>query len=120
MTKLSYDGVRGCANGLIKSYLTQYAEMEGTRHSSLQECIRLYIRSSFIFDIHKCILYMQLNVSNFCTLTIQLYQAHWDINAELDKISVWLKVNKLSINVSKSKCWTFYHPKKIIPRLQLK
>ena len=39
----------------------------------------------------------------------------FDINKELSKLSIWLKLNELSLNVSKSKFMIFYHPlKKII------
>ena len=43
-----------------------------------------------------------------------------DINIELAKISEWLKANKLSLNVAKSKCMFFHHPLKKILTLLLK
>ena len=36
----------------------------------------------------------------------------FDINKELSKLSIWLKLNKLSLNVSKSKFMIFHHPRK--------
>ena len=36
-----------------------------------------------------------------------------NINVELQKISEWLEVNKLPLNVNKSKYMIFHHPKKI-------
>ena len=43
------------------------------------------------------------------------------INGELKKLSLWLKVNKLSINVNKSKCMVFRQPQKsvAIPELTI-
>ncbi len=41
------------------------------------------------------------------------------INSELDKISDWLKLNKLSLNVSKSKCMFFHTHQKTIVSLKL-
>ena len=41
-----------------------------------------------------------------------------NINVELQKISEWLEVNKLSLNANKSKYMIFHHPQKIL-RFQL-
>ena len=41
------------------------------------------------------------------------------ITTELDKVDVWLKHNKLSLNVEKTKCMTFYTCQKKIELLQL-
>ena len=35
-------------------------------------------------------------------------------NRELKKLSLWLKLNKLSINVNKSKCMVFRQPQKTV------
>ncbi len=45
----------------------------------------------------------------------------YHINSELDKISDWLKLNKLILNKSKSKCMVFYLDQKQVasPKLQL-
>ena len=37
-----------------------------------------------------------------------------DINLELDKVNIWLKVNKLSLNIGKTKFMLFYKPQKQI------
>ena len=42
-----------------------------------------------------------------------------NINVELQKISEWLELNKLSLNANKSKYMIFHHPQKKIPRFQL-
>ena len=41
------------------------------------------------------------------------------ITTELDKVDVWLKHNKLSLNVEKTKCMTFHTCQKKIELLQL-
>ena len=33
-----------------------------------------------------------------------VHNRHIEINRELDKVNTWLKVNKLSLNVEKTKC----------------
>ena len=45
----------------------------------------------------------------------------FDINKELSKLSIWLKLNKLSFNVSKSKFMIFHQPRKkiTIPSLEI-
>ena len=45
----------------------------------------------------------------------------FDINKELSKLSIWLKINKLSLNVSKSKFMIFHQPRKkiTIPSLEI-
>ena len=37
-----------------------------------------------------------------------------EINCELNKVNVWLKANKLSLNVTKTKCM-FFHKRKTLP-----
>ena len=41
------------------------------------------------------------------------------ITTELDKIYIWLKHNKVSLNVKKTKCMTFHTSQKNIQQLQL-
>ena len=38
-----------------------------------------------------------------------------EINIELDKVNTWLKVNKLSLNVEKTKCMLFHKRRKLNP-----
>ena len=40
-----------------------------------------------------------------------------EINCELEKVKTWLKLNKLTINVDKTKC-TFFHKRRSITPLQ--
>ncbi len=43
------------------------------------------------------------------------------INSELNKISDWLKLNKLSLNTTKSKCLVLHRPQKHVmhPKIQI-
>ena len=41
-----------------------------------------------------------------------------DINSCLDEINVWLKLNKLTVNVSKTNCMVF-HKRRDVPELNL-
>ena len=41
-----------------------------------------------------------------------------EINCELDKVNLWLKANKLSLNVTKTKCM-FFHKRKTLPLINL-
>ena len=42
------------------------------------------------------------------------------INTELSHVNVWLKANKLSLNVAKTKCMVFHTPNKIVNYPKLK
>ena len=41
-----------------------------------------------------------------------------EINCELNKVNLWLKANKLSLNVTKTKCM-FFHKRKTLPPINL-
>ena len=42
-----------------------------------------------------------------------------DINSELEKISIWLKMNKLSLNTQKTKMMVFHRKQKHIKKLNI-
>ena len=44
-----------------------------------------------------------------------LVNKEFEINCELEKVNTWLKLNKLSINVDKTKCMFFHKRRPIIP-----
>ena len=44
-----------------------------------------------------------------------VHNRHIEINRELDKVNTWLKVNKLSINVEKTKCMLFHKRRQLNP-----
>ena len=81
----------------------------------------------FINDIIKssnkfnCIMYADDTTRN---LTLESFgdstnieQIQTKITFELNNITKWLDVNKLCLNVSKSKCMLFHKPPKILPDL---
>ena len=44
-----------------------------------------------------------------------IHSRHIEINRELDKVNTWLKVNKLSLNVEKTKCMIFHQRRYLNP-----
>ena len=58
-------------------------------------------------------------IDSFCDITSNT-NADSLINAEICKVIEWLKINKLSLNKTKSKYMTFHMPKKEIQHLTLK
>ena len=127
--KLSYYGFRGISQQLIKSFLTnrlQYVSINGFNSSKLPvKCgvpqgstlgpllfllyindLRYSIKSSITshFADDTCILFSSRKVKSLETI----------LNTDLKSCSVWLKANRLSLNVDKSKLIIFKTKKKII------
>ena len=44
-----------------------------------------------------------------------MHNRHIEINRELDTVNTWLKVNKLSLNVEKTKCMLFHKRRQLNP-----
>ena len=71
----------------------------------------IYINDlSTISNTLKCIMYADDTTIYFNTE---------DFPTELHKVDVWLKHNKLSLNIEKAKCMTFHTCQKKIELLQL-
>ena len=124
INKLEYYGVRGAASLLMQSYLTgrhQYTQHESDK-SELQPITygvpQGSILGPFLFlvymnDLAQCtrtfsiINYADDTVlsSTICSFTNPL---SYNIDQEVNKLSKWLSLNKLSINASKSKIMFFY------------
>ena len=124
LDKLSYYGISGRALKLLKSYLLdrkQYVVYNNCNSNVVDvttgvpqgSILGTLLFSIFINDlIHvteksKCIMYaddttIYFNLEDFDPATIER-----DINSELEKINVWLKLNKLSLNVKKTKSVIF-------------
>ena len=72
--------------------------------------------------IHSSNSFMFIKFADDTTLFTTLNSnEHYDIhnerlNNELEKISIWLKVNKLSLNVKKTKAMIFHMPQKKVQR----
>ena len=137
LRKLNYYGVTGTSLTLFESYLKnrkQYVELEGTNSDLLE--IKTGVPQGSILGPLLFIIYVNdiSNASNLfkfilyaddttLTTTLNLDIDNFDelINRELYKISDWLKVNELSLNVDKSKFMIFHHANKrfIKPKLKI-
>ena len=122
----------------FKSYLsdrTQYVEYNGV--ASAKKLIETGVPQVSIFGPLLYVIYMndiqtvseRLNfilyaddttlTSTLCTFTHEINHdvnhMSYLINLELSKISDWLAVNKLSLNVDKTKFMIFHNHQKVIP-----
>ena len=133
--KLSRYGVKDKELSWFRSYLTgrkQFVDINGTQSELLEtktgvpqgSILGPLLFLIYMNDIPNCskifkfILYaddtsllnsIQLSMSIECKLAVE------NINSELSKISDWLSVNKLSLNVKKTKYMVFHHRNKKIP-----
>ena len=146
LEKLCYYGIQNTELKLFKSYLSerqQFVDIEGTKSSTLSLSTGVpqgSILGPLLFIIYmndmsvasslfKAILYADDSTlcSTLCsfnsmynmdegTVTKSLH-----INMELSKISDWLKLNKLSLNASKSKYMVFHTSQKhvVYPKLEI-
>ena len=139
LSKLSHYGISGNSYKLCDSYLTnrlQFVEYDGIKSELLN--ITTGVPQGSILGPLFFLIYMNdfgrsTNMFRFImyaddtTLLTMLStnndelrsQEELKLNCELEKISTWLKVNKLSLNVSKTK-YILFHPKnKVISDLNL-
>ena len=124
LDKLRFYGITSKEFCFFKSYLnnrTQYVDYNGTTSDIKQ--ITTGVPQGSILGPLLFIIYINdiSNASNFfkailyaddSTLITTLDTSDVNINYELSKISNWLKLNMLSINVSKSKFIVFHMPQK--------
>ena len=132
--KLNYYGFDDLSIQLMKSYLSnrkQYVEFENAVSNTLplttgvpQGSILgpllfiIYMNdfnlSSEVFDFimyaDDSTLYAPLKISHGCDITLHSNM----INNELEKVVLWLKTNKLSLNIDKTKYMIFHQPQKRI------
>ena len=120
---------------LIKSYLNnrfQYAQFENCKSDLLEvktgipqgSILGTLFFSVLINDIVKSssklsfLMYaddttMYFNLEDFPALNREQ-----DMNKELEKLNLWFKLNKLTLNVDKTKCM-FFHKRRAVPSIIL-
>ena len=132
-SKLEHYGVRGVALQWIRSYLSnrkQFVQIKDTRSEFYE--IKCGVPQGSILGPLLFILYVndlqralkQATSSLFADDT-SIYYSHSDIkqleatlNSELQSLDIWMKSNKLSVNISKSN-YLIFHPSQENLRLNL-
>ena len=133
--KLKYYGIEGTALRLFESYLNerqQYVDLDGT-NSNYNRILTVVpqgpILGPLLFIIYINDIAQSSNHFNFiiyaddttlCS-TLKINADATQLNRELNNVSHWLNLNKLSLNVKKTKAMVFRMPqKKIIqPNIQI-
>ena len=140
LAKLQYYGIHGTPLELLKSDLTnrkQYVEIEDTKSKMLDISTGVpqgSILGPLLFIIYvndfalssekfKCVMYaddttLTSTLETFSTNELNGNPAS-SINIELNKISEWLKLNQLTLNVQKTKYMLFKTSKKKVQTLLL-
>ena len=126
--KLKCYGLTGNSINLLKGYLTnrqQYVHYDNTDSNFLKittgvpqgSILGPLLFLIYMNDIHKSsnLFHFILFADDTTLITKNAIYNTDSINAELAKLSIWFKVNKLSLNVSKSKFMVFRSARKQTP-----
>ena len=142
LKKLEHYGINDNALKLFKSYLTnrsQYVEYDGVKSdlltiltgvpqgSVLGPLLFLLYMNDIMqaSKIFKLILFADDTTLRTSLNTVKNGKRNCRniseiINYELERINIWMKANKLSINIEKTKYMLFYKHNKVIPDLTFK
>ena len=135
MSKLEYYGVDGTPLALIKSYLNnryQYVQFENCKSDLLEvktgipqgsilgplffsvlinDIVNSSNKLSFLMYADDTTIYF--NLEDFPALNREQ-----EINKELEKLNTWFQLNKLTLNVEKTKCM-FFHKRRAVPPINI-
>ena len=135
LSKLEYYGVDGTPLALIKSYLSnryQYVQFENCKSDLLKvktgipqgSILGPLFFSVLINDIVKSsrklsfLMYADDTTIYFNLEDFPALNREQEINKELEKLNLWFKLNKLTLNVDKTKCM-FFHKRRAVPSINL-
>ena len=133
--KLKHYGIKGCALKLLQNYLSnrkQYVELNNVKSEMCEiktgvpqgSILGPLLFVIYVNDIYKASSILHaLIYADDTTLTANLedFSAKTrkdlanKINSEINKINIWLKANRLSLNIHKSKFMLYYKPPKRVP-----
>ena len=133
--KLKHYGIKGCALKLLKNYLSsrkRYVELNNVKSEMCEiktgvpqgSILGPLLFVIYVNDIYKAspilhaIIYaddttLTANLEDFSAKTRKDLENK--INSEINKINIWLKANRLSLNIHKSKLMLYYKPPKRVP-----
>ena len=135
MSKLEYYGVDGTPLALIKSYLNnryQYVQFKNCKSDLLEvktgipqgsilgplffsvlinDIVNSSNKLSFLMYADDTTIYF--NLEDFPALNREQ-----KINKELEKLNTWFHLNKLTLNVEKTKCM-FFHKRQAVPPINI-
>ena len=132
LNKLQYYGIHGISLSLIRSYLTnrfQYVQFENSESDLLEiktgipqgSILGPLFFSIMINDLvnssnkFKFLMYADDTTIYFNLEDFPIENREVLINNELEKVNKWLKLNKLAVNVDKTKSMLFHKRRPITP-----